>query len=116
MIQHACFSLLGVVQFGFATLVMFRLQARHTLSLDKRASILHMVQSGVGVWVAFQGSAVVYLIHLETMEHLQEMSVDATVNRILLGQLDSFLTNVEDGSVDVLGVSGCVVMLGHHHG
>ncbi|KAL8623740.1 hypothetical protein ACOMHN_040086 [Nucella lapillus] len=57
--------------------------ATHKLSSDQESSILQMVRSGVGVWVAFQHSAAVRLFHLETMENLQEMSVANVVNRVL---------------------------------
>ena len=83
-------------------------QAVHALSSSHETTILQMVRSGVGVWVAFHRSASVRLFHVETMDNLQEMSVANTVNKVLAGVLGTDSTAAEMGrcTAYIAGVEG----------
>ena len=61
-------------------------QKCHSVGSDTDGAIKCMVRAGAGVLLAFSHAPVIRLYHLETLEHLQDVSVQSGVNNMLDGQ------------------------------
>ncbi|XP_078337280.1 uncharacterized protein LOC111137059 isoform X3 [Crassostrea virginica] len=53
------------------------------LVCDGGAVISAMVRSGCGLWMSFKDKSYVRLYHIETKEHLQEINIGSTVDRMM---------------------------------
>lgn len=59
------------------------MQDQFAVSSDAQKSVLGMVSSGLGVWIAMQGSSIVRLYHGISRECICDVSLAPAVNKML---------------------------------
>lgn len=62
-----------------------RVQDQFAVSSDSQKAVLSMANSGLGIWVAMQGSAVVRLFHALTHECICDVNLAPAVKKMLSG-------------------------------